>query len=78
MFLIGFGLLLWVGVKFLVVILFGGSISELWPLLAASVLPFLIGWDFLPASKRGSDRPSANAPAANQGATSEIKGGGIL
>jgi hypothetical protein len=63
MFLVGFCLLCWAAVKFLVVIVAGGSLSDLWALLAAAVLPFLVGWDFLPRTKRSSDPPSTNSHA---------------
>ncbi len=57
MFLIGFGLLIWAAIQYFIVIFFGGSTSEVWSLLALSVLPFLIGWDFLPGTKRNVESP---------------------
>ena len=67
MFLIGFGLLGWLAVKFLVVMVAGGSLSELWALLAASVLPFLVGWDFLPRAKpRGDLQTTSSHPESKR------------
>lgn len=58
MFLFGLGLIVWAGLKLLFVILFGGSLTPVWTLLMASVLPFLVGWDFLPRKKRNAGRAS--------------------
>ena len=66
MFLIGFGVLLWLAWKCFVVLIFGGSFAELWSLLAAAVLLFLAGWDFLPGTKRNADPVSANPPAPSE------------
>src|SRR5262249_46054389 len=61
MFLIGVGLLIWAAIRLFVVTVFGGSLSEVWWLLLVAVLPFLVGWDFLPGTRRNADPTSANA-----------------
>jgi hypothetical protein len=71
MFLIGFGLLSWAAFKYFVVIIFGGSTSEVWSLLGVSILPFLAGWDFLPGTKRNAQPPHVNSPAPTPDAPAE-------
>lgn len=71
MFLIGIGLLAWAGIKLCAVILFGGSISEVWSLLMVSVLPFLAGWDFIPGTKRNAEQTPVNPPTADPEAPPE-------
>lgn len=70
MFLLGFGLLTWAAIKYVIVILFGGSTSEVWAVLAVSILPFPVGWDFLPGTKRNADPSPVKPPAAP---TSDVK-----
>ena len=47
MFTVGIGMLGWLAWKCLTVLLFGGSLDELFALLLVSVFPFLLGWELL-------------------------------
>lgn len=47
LFLIGIGILFWLAWKCVEVLVWGGSIGHLWALLAAAVLPFLLGWELV-------------------------------
>ncbi len=47
MFAVGIGILARFAWKCLMVLLFGGSLDELWALLVVAVFPFLLGWEFL-------------------------------
>ncbi len=47
MFLVGVGMLVWFAWRCFAVVVFGGSIAELGAILAATLLPFLLGWEFL-------------------------------
>jgi hypothetical protein len=73
MFLIGFGLLFWVACKCFIVLIFGGSVTELWSLLGVSILPLLAGWDFLPGRKRNAEPKAVEtrAPTADGAAESD-------
>jgi hypothetical protein len=71
MFLVGTGLLFWAAIKLSLVVLFGGSLSEVWSILMVSVLPFLAGWDFLPGTKRNAEQTPVKPPTADPGAPSK-------
>jgi hypothetical protein len=64
MFLIAIGVLIWAAIKYFAVMIFGGSIAEVWPLVAVSVLIFLVGWDFLPGTGRNAESQPTSKPAS--------------
>jgi len=64
MFLIAIGVLFWAAIKCFGVMILGGSTAEVWPLIAVSVLIFLVGWDFLPGTGRNSESQPDNKPTS--------------
>jgi hypothetical protein len=70
MFLIGFGVLIWAAINYFAVMIFGESITEVWPLVGVSVLIFLAGWDFLPGTGRnGESQPAKTTTFVPEGSS---------
>src|SRR5262249_13173995 len=71
--LIAIGVLIWAAIKYLGVMILGGSTAEVWPLIAVSVLIFLVGWDFLPGTGRNAESQPPNKPTSSREIPSEPK-----
>ena len=73
MFLIAIAVLIWAAIKYFGVMILGGSTAEVWPLIAVSILIFLVGWDFLPGTGRNAESLPPNKPTSSPEVPSEPK-----